>query len=124
MSDEAFTFHARLRILVCKHCGASLRVEPAQSHVDCSFCGTQHVLEPRAPRARSGTVSEPERLELLFAQVEVDHSRGLGLSHMMRDGLHDPAHVEEALALWQAARRDLGRDEGACDAFFVMTKVL
>jgi hypothetical protein len=117
-----------IRVLACQRCGGPVQALPAGGTFPCAFCGALLVLAPRARHALGApTLPEPERLKLLSTQVSVDHSRGVTeFSHFVRDGLHDPAFLDEALAVWNELRAKLQVtvDSDAVDRFFVFTKVV
>ncbi len=93
----------------------------------CAYCQAQFTLQARKPRSLpEQALTEPERLELLRAQLDDDHSRGVvGFSHLVKDGLHDPAQLKEGMAEWNKARAALeaGATPENVDRFFVFTKV-
>jgi hypothetical protein len=95
---------------------------------NCAYCRAVLVLEPRPPaKPEDADLPEAERLKLLWKQTDADHSRGTtGFSHMVKDGLHDAAHVTEALGLWNELRAELRRQptRDVADRFFVFTKVV
>ena len=53
-------------------------------------------------------------------------ARGDRIFHFLRDGLHDPAYLDEALALWNELRAKLQAqsEPEQSDRFFVFTKVV
>jgi DNA-directed RNA polymerase subunit RPC12/RpoP len=104
------TFSTSVRLLACEHCGAPLESSHAGDRVRCRYCQSQNVVDarddsPLAVVARAPCTAE-ERLARLRQQDGRHRELPPGIASMLDNDAIAPWKIEEAIVVWQAARRE------------------
>ncbi len=102
-----------LRLLICPGCGAPIQGSPEGGTLQCRFCGSVSQVGVRndAVGAVLGApgmpLPESERLARLRAQAGKALMQPASLAPLFDGGRIAPWRMQEALATWQGARREL-----------------
>jgi len=110
MTTKAFSHD--IRALLCEQCGAPMSAPPQGGTATCGYCRTVHQVAPRVDRAtltpiHRAPMTEDARQQLLRRQVGRPMSEPAGLSSLLHHGRIEPHRLTEAIAVWQATRREV-----------------
>ena len=126
------TFSHETRILACSGCGAALEASVQGGSFVCRYCGATNQVSARveAPSFAvdpSGPVDERERIRRLRIQDGKPLQPPASLEGLIAaDGTVPAWKVQEAVSIWQSARREVGETSSfeAAERLLFLTMVL
>lgn len=102
-------FDYQVRVLLCENCGAPLEAMPSAPVVRCKHCNAENRVGVRTEgfSIPQRHVSEPERIGRLRMQDGRPLVAPQSIAHLIEGGDIPPWRLQEAVAVWQSARREL-----------------
>ena len=105
-------FSHDVRVVMCKNCGAPIEASAAGGAVACSYCGASNQLvsrkeEPVEPMAAAQQINEAQRLIMLQQQDGKPMLPPPSIQPLLQGGQLPAWKVQEAVAVWQATRKEL-----------------
>lgn len=126
------TFSHETRILACSGCGAALEASVQGGTFPCNYCGATNQVAARIERPAfavdpAAPVDERERIRRLRVQDGKPFQPPASLEGLLAaDGTVPAWKVQEAVSIWQSARREVGETSSfeAAERLLFLTMVL